>query len=184
MQYAFRFNVDRCGECHACEVACKAAHDLHPRAAEKPGTMGPAFRKVVTIIEGEARAENVQYVSMACMHCETPDCMEVCPAQAIYRDPEFGAVIPNHDRCIGCHYCSWACEFGAPQFGVDGVMHKCDMCIDRLREGRKPACVEACCGGALTCEPVEMFENDVRRKAARKLAAGIAESHASTVIYR
>ena len=171
MNYALHFNPDRCGDCHTCEVACKAAHNLRPHANEKPGTIAPSFRRVVSLVEGDAEATSVQYISMACMHCGDAACMNVCPAKAITRDPEFGVVLPNPDRCLGCHYCSWACEFGAPQFNDDGLMFKCDGCIDRLREGKKPACVESCCGGALAFEPIQELTEHTRETAARKLAA-------------
>lgn len=170
MQYGFHFNVDRCAQCFACEVACKSAHNLAPQVSEEPGACGPRFRQVVEL-KSEQGARPVQYVSMACMHCGDAACMRACPARAIYRDPEFGAVLVDHDRCLGCRYCSWACEFGAPQFGRDGLMVKCDMCIDRLRQGLQPACVESCCGGAITLGPVEGGPNLVRELAAKRLSA-------------
>ena len=98
-------------------------------------------------------------------------CMAVCPARAIYRDPQFGAVLVDRGKCLGCRYCSWACEFGAPQFDRDGLMTKCDMCIDRLRKGLAPACVESCCGGAITIGPVETARNAVREHAAKRISA-------------
>lgn len=169
MQYAFHFNSDRCGECFACEVACKAEHDLAPHVQERPGATGPRYRQVVALRDETNATCPISYVSMACMHCGSADCMAVCPAKAIYRDEEFGAVLVNRDRCIGCRYCSWACEFGAPQFGADGLMQKCDMCIDRLRAGSKPACVENCCGGAITIGPVDEVPGGVRDRAAHRM---------------
>lgn len=163
MQYALHFNMDRCAECFACEVACKSSHSLSPHAQAVPGSTGPRYRQVVTISDNET---SIQYVSMACMHCGSADCMAVCPAKAIYRDGQFGAVLVDRTKCIGCRYCSWACEFGAPQFGADGLMQKCDMCIDRLREGLSPACVENCCGGALSFGPAESLGQSVRSRAA------------------
>lgn len=170
MQHAFHFNVDRCAECFACEVACKAAHDLRPHVQEQPGASGPRFRQVIAL-ERENGTDPIQYVSMACMHCGDAACMSVCPARAISRDPEFGAVLVDRTKCIGCRYCSWACEFGAPQFDRDGLMQKCDMCIDRLREDKKPACVETCCGGAITLAGVDEVETAVRTSAASRLSA-------------
>ena len=170
MQFVFHFNVGRCAQCFACEVACKSAHDSRPRVQEEPGSCGPRFRQVVELKSEEAAAP-IQYVSMACMHCGDAACMAVCPAHAIYRDPEFGAVLVDHKKCLGCRYCSWACEFGAPQFDRDGLMTKCDMCIDRLREGLEPACVETCCGGAIKLEPVESPANPVREQAAKRMSA-------------
>lgn len=169
MQYAFRFDSSRCAQCFACEVACKSAHDLRPRTQETPGETGPRYRSVVTVIDAESPVRPIQYVSMACMHCGSPDCMAVCPAKAIYRDPQFGAVLVDQNKCIGCRYCSWACEFGVPQFDRDGLMQKCDMCIDRLRAGKQPACVENCCGGAIKFGPVDEIESDVRSSAAKRV---------------
>lgn len=174
MQHAFHFDVSRCAQCFACEVACKSAHNLRPFAQEQPGSTGPRYRQVITLTSEEPGATPIQYISMACMHCGDAACMSVCPAKAISRDPQYGAVVVDHLRCIGCRYCSWACEFGAPQFGRDGLMQKCDMCIDRLREGEKPACVESCCGGAITFGPVQDMERDVRTSAAKRLANALA----------
>lgn len=170
MQYAFHFDVDRCAQCFACEVACKSAHGCRPHVQEEPGTTGPRYRQVIEL-KSEEGPRPVQYVSMACMHCGDAACMAVCPARAIHRDPEFGAVLVDRSRCLGCRYCSWACEFGAPQFDRDGLMTKCDMCVERLRAGLAPACVESCCGGAITLVAVESGRNAVREQAARRLSA-------------
>lgn len=172
MQYAFHFDANRCAQCFACEVACKSIHNLRPDVQEQPTSTGPRYRQVITLTDASKPAAPVQYISLACMHCGSAACMSVCPTKAIYRDPEFGVVLVDRDRCIGCRYCSWACEFGAPQFGRDGLMQKCDLCIDRLREGKKPACVESCCGGAITVGPIEEIEKGVRDRIARKLVSG------------
>lgn len=172
MQYAFHFNVDRCAQCFACEVACKSIHRLRPSVQEEPGSSGPRYRQVISLLDERPDHFPIQYVSMACMHCGEPACALVCPAKAIHRDATFGAVLVDRSRCIGCRYCSWACEFGAPQFDRDGLMQKCDLCIDRLREGKQPACVESCCGGALTVGPIDELEKGVRYAAARKLVTG------------
>lgn len=168
MFYELHFDVNRCAQCFACEVACKSAHNLRPNAQDRPGSTGPRYREVMTTYERDASCP-IQYVSMACMHCAEAACMSVCPAKAIYRDPEFGAVLVDSSKCLGCHYCSWACEFGAPQFGADGLMQKCDMCIDRLRNGLKPACVENCCGGAISIGPAGEPERGVRQQAAQRM---------------
>jgi formate dehydrogenase iron-sulfur subunit len=46
-----------------------------------------------------------------------------------------------------------ACPFHIPRYEWGKTvpfMRKCDMCYDRLRQNRQPACVEACPHGALT----------------------------------
>jgi anaerobic dimethyl sulfoxide reductase subunit B (iron-sulfur subunit) len=58
---------------------------------------------------------------------------------------EAGIVLVDATKCIGCHYCEWACPYRAPQFDAAlGVMTKCNFCIDYQREGKPPACVAAC----------------------------------------
>jgi formate dehydrogenase iron-sulfur subunit len=40
-----------------------------------------------------------------------------------------------------------ACPYGIPRYDWDkpaAYVQKCDMCIDRIREGKQPACTEAC----------------------------------------
>ena len=37
-------------------------------------------------------------------------------------------------------------------YDKDGKMEKCDGCIERIREGREPACVRVCFPGAITLE--------------------------------
>ena len=43
------------------------------------------------------------------MHCDEAWCLEVCPAAAIRRDPETGAVVIDAARCAGCKMCLLAC---------------------------------------------------------------------------
>jgi len=84
--------------------------------------------------------------------------MDLCPSGAITRDSQVGAVTvankpgsPN--ECTGCGFCLEACPHGIPQLDpVDGKMHKCDFCLDRLKTGARPVCVEACPTGCLGVE--------------------------------
>jgi len=139
MTYALRLDLDRCVGCMACAVACMDQNDL------EVGGEPTAWRQVFTVESGAFPEARVRYVSMACMHCGSPNCLSACPTRAIYRDLEFGVVLVERKRCIGCRYCSWACEFGAPQFGRDGLMQKCDLCIDSVDFAiAVPHCVASC----------------------------------------
>jgi len=87
----------------------------------------------------------------SCLHCETPDCVTVCPTGASYKRAEDGIVLVNADLCIGCKLCSWACPYGAREYDkTEGVMKKCTLCVDKIynenleEQDRVPACVSTC----------------------------------------
>jgi len=91
--------------------------------------------------------------------------MAACPSHAIYRTQE-GVVVVDESRCVGARACVSACPYGSIFFLEDGgtyypgyetpyeafhrrnrkvkIAIKCDFCIARVRDGREPACVEAC----------------------------------------
>ncbi len=102
----------------------------------------------------------------SCLHCETPDCVTVCPTGASYKRAEDGIVLVDEDKCIGCQLCAWACPYGAREIALPqhnapasdagrkdskrGTMQKCTLCVDRIynetldERDRQPACVMAC----------------------------------------
>ena len=96
-----------------------------------------------------------------CNHCENPPCVRACPTKATFKRPQDGIVMMDFHRCIGCRFCMAACPFGARSFNytdprpflkttnkqfptrMKGVVEKCNFCVERLAEGKMPACVEA-----------------------------------------
>lgn len=157
----FRVDLSGCTGCKACQVACKDKNDL------KEGIL---WRRVVEVEaggwarRGEAWIDTTctYFVSVACMHCDVPICVEVCPTKAM-QQREDGVVFIDAERCIGCRYCAWACPYAAPQFDADArVMTKCDLCRDHLDVGRAPACVEACPMRVLTLEALPDTDDGTR----------------------
>ena len=60
------------------------------------------------------------FVTMGCMHCEDPSCKMACDAigvNAISKN-EFGVVLIDYDKCIGCQYCQAVCPDGVPQYNA------------------------------------------------------------------
>ncbi len=146
-QHGFHFTADNCIACHACEAAC----------SEKNGNPAHlAFRSVGYVEGGSYPAYTRLNISMACNHCDDPVCLKGCPTRAYTKFAEYGAVLQDPDICFGCGYCTWVCPYNAPQLDpVKGQVTKCNMCVDRLEAGLKPACVAACLGGALDFGVVE-----------------------------
>lgn len=140
-QHGFYFTADNCISCHACESACSEKNDLAPHQA---------FR-AVGYVEGGTYPEYTRLnISMACNHCDDPVCLKGCPTRAYTKFAEYGAVLQDPDICFGCGYCTWVCPYNAPQLDHSkGEVSKCNMCVDRLEIGLKPACVSACLAGAL-----------------------------------
>jgi anaerobic dimethyl sulfoxide reductase subunit B (iron-sulfur subunit) len=94
-------------------------------------------------------------ISFSCMHCGQPNCIEACPTDAITKRTEDGIVVVDRGECNGCGACVEACPFGVIQFDQDGIMQKCDLCIDRLAQGKQPICIETCPSEALQFGTVE-----------------------------
>ena len=146
-QHAFHFTADNCIGCHACEAACSEKNDMPPHLS---------FRSVGYVEGGTYPNYTRMNISMACNHCDDPVCLKGCPTRAYTKHAEYGAVIQDPDICFGCGYCTWVCPYNAPQLDpVKGRVEKCNMCVDRLEVGLKPACVSACVGNALNFGVVE-----------------------------
>ncbi len=113
-----------------------------------------------------------RYISTGCNHCADPACIKVCPMGCISKDGTFGAVLVNNTGCISCGRCQDACPWNAPQFSNPDFrayaisdrdrpkMTKCTLCLDRIREGLRPACVAACWNRALDAGPM----NELKQK--------------------
>ncbi len=146
-QHGFYFTADNCIGCHACEAACSEKNNNPPHLA---------YRSVGYVEGGSFPDYKRVNISMACNHCDDPVCLKGCPTAAYTKHVEYGAVLQDPDTCFGCGYCTWVCPYNAPQLDpIKGQVSKCNMCVDRLEVGLKPACVAACVGNALDFGVIE-----------------------------
>lgn len=158
----------KCTGCRSCELACAVEHSLGKNISslvlEKPRPH-PRIR-VITV-------DNLLYVPMRCQHCKEAPCMSICPTKALYRSPE-GFVLLDPGKCIGCLMCTLACPFGHPRYDPETkTIIKCDFCINRIKEGKLPACVEACPTGALKYGRLEDFLAMISEEKAKELITGM-----------
>ena len=174
--YGYAFNITRCEGYMECVKACVKENNLDRRTNTQyirifemePGHLDPG--------SGDGRfyhevpVENKFYMGTQCNHCENAPCTKACPTKATWREPD-GIVVVDYNWCIGCRYCQAACPYygrrfnwGAPEIPKEeintrqhylsnrirpkGKMEKCTFCLQRTRQGRLPACVEACPTGA------------------------------------
>ena len=132
------FFVDpgRCIGCQACVQACTEC-DTHKGHS-------------MIQLDYVDRAVSTQTVPVVCMHCDSPTCAEVCPADAIKRTGDGVVQTARKARCIACNNCVLACPFGVPKMNTGmNLMMKCDMCYDRTSVGLKPMCASVCPSQAL-----------------------------------
>jgi DMSO reductase iron-sulfur subunit len=151
-QHGFHFTADNCIACHACEAACSEKNALPAHIS---------FRSVGYVEGGTFPDFKRLNISMACNHCDDPVCLKGCPTRAYTKFAEYGAVLQDPDICFGCGYCTWVCPYNAPQLDpIAGHVSKCNMCVDRLEVGLKPACAAACLAGALDFGVIETAPNN------------------------
>ena len=141
----FFIDASRCIGCNACVHACMEC-DTHK---------GQSMIQLDFI----DREHSTQTVPIVCMHCESPTCAEVCPADAIKRTDDGIVQSARKPRCIACNNCVLACPFGIPKMNSGmNLMMKCDMCYDRTSVGKKPMCASVCPSGALYFGTLEEIE--------------------------
>lgn len=151
MQLGFFFDQSRCSGCFTCVLACRQWHSTEYEVMN--------WRRVETFENGTFPDVKVSFFSLSCMHCKNPPCVSSCPVSAIFKQKEDGIVRVDSEKCLGepnCGLCKKACPYQIPQFNpnLDLKMEKCNLCLDRLHEGKRPICVDACPMHALNVAPL------------------------------
>ena len=174
--YGYAFNISKCRGYMDCIRGCleennqDRATDMRYIRIHEHKQGGMNFHEADDDFFHEVPAADHFYMGTQCFHCENPPCVHVCPVQATWKEPD-GIVVVDYDWCIGCRYCMAACPYDARRFNwsepiipeeeinrnqhylgnrlrTQGVTEKCTFCIQRTRDGKNPACVEACPTGA------------------------------------
>ena len=176
--YGYALDLSRCIGCRRCVYGCVEENNLSrdPQThwitvLEMDKAGGVDLQNADAFYDHETvPAPGKFYMPVACQHCENPPCVKVCPVNATWKEPD-GIVVIDYDWCIGCRCCITACPYGARHFNwgtpkvpsdkinveMDylgnrprprGVVEKCTFCIQRVRKGLYPKCVEVCPVGA------------------------------------
>jgi len=179
-RYGMVIDLKKCIGCLSCTIACKAENCTQP---------GIFWNSMKDLEFGKYPLVSRVFLPTLCMHCADAPCVEVCPTGASYQR-EDGIVLIDDDKCAGCKYCIEACPYGARYFNESaagyfeneltpneklgyqqhkvGVVEKCTLCVHRLAQGKQPACVQVCIGGARYFGDLDDPESEVSRLIALK----------------
>jgi Fe-S-cluster-containing dehydrogenase component len=151
-QLAFKVNSKKCIGCYTCAMACK--NQYHQEA-------GVVWRNLTPLAENDYPFTDRAFYSLACNHCATPVCTEVCPVGAHVKREKDGIVVHSADKCIFCRACIEECSYHAPQANEAlERAEKCSMCVERIDAGLMPACVQGCPTKALTLVELSEMKDD------------------------
>lgn len=176
VRFGYAINLSNCNGNGKCMEACSKENNHHRgvdqsyiRVLEMPnGSMD--MEEGNTTYDHTVPQDDKFYMPVQCQQCENPPCVSACPVEATWQEDD-GIVVVDYNWCIGCRYCEAACPYHARRFNWEepvipaeevnpvqgylsnrirpqGVMEKCHFCLHRTREGRLPACLEACPTGA------------------------------------
>ena len=152
------YDTTKCIGCKACVVACREA-SVTPKLKADTATWGGGLydapdglnERTRNVIQLYREGDQQSYVKKQCMHCVDPACVGACMLGALNKR-EYGIVTYDVDKCVGCRYCQMACPFNVPKFEwtkLNPRIVKCELCKERLADGKLPACAEVCPRGAV-----------------------------------
>lgn len=176
--FAYALDISRCIGCRRCVYACVKENNqsLNPQV-HWIQVLEMEKEKGIDLIHSnlfydhkEVPDDRSFYLPVQCQQCKNPPCVKSCPVKATWQEPD-GIVVVDYNWCIGCRCCMSACPYGARHFNwaepgipskeiktqthylgnrprYKGMVEKCTFCIQRVREGLYPACVEICPVGA------------------------------------
>lgn len=161
MAKSFFIDLTRCTACRGCQIACKQWKNLPAEATTNtgfhtnpPDVSAVTYKTVHMVEAGKGKDLKWYFFPEQCRHCTEPPCMgqaDVDKEGAVIQDEATGAVLFTELTAeVDGEGVREACPYNIPRLDPETKrLHKCDMCIDRIREGKNPACVQTCPTGCM-----------------------------------
>jgi Fe-S-cluster-containing dehydrogenase component/formate-dependent nitrite reductase membrane component NrfD len=175
MNYGFVIDNRACIGCHACSTACKSENDV-------PLGVYRTWVKYVETGSGPDARRHFQVTR--CNHCANPPCVRICPVTAMYQRHdgivEFdGTVCIGCKACLQA--CPYDAIYIDPE---SGTAAKCHYCSHRTELGLEPACVVVCPTHAIIAGDMDDPRSEIARSLARgKLSVRRPEQGTAPKLY-
>lgn len=196
VKFGYALNLSICVGCRRCAEACHKENNHDRPSGNSYIRVLEMDKGSLDLEKGRADYDHPVpqpdkfYMPVQCQQCDAPPCVDVCPVEATWKEKD-GIVVVDYNWCIGCRYCEAACPYHARRFNwkkpevpseeinpvqaylsnrvrPQGVMEKCTFCLHRTRNGKLPACLEACPTGARVFGNLLDPESEIRWVLANK----------------
>ena len=157
MNYGFLVDNRKCIGCHACSTACKSENEV---------PLGVNRTWVKYTEKGVFPDTRRFFQVTRCNHCANPPCVSICPTSAMYQRPdgivEFDAT--RCIGCKACmQACPYDAIYIDPE---SHTAAKCHFCAHRIDVGLEPACVVVCPVHAIVAGDLDDPKSEIARAVA------------------